>query len=234
MRAAARAGSGQPEGGAVPRPRQRVRRAPRQQGIGQQLLGPASIDQRCATPIREAPSPAGDGAFVVPGERPAVRVLVLNASCEPLTVVGLRRAVLLMMRGLAVPVGGLGRTTVHWASGSLEVPTVLQLVRYVHVPYQRVPPLSRRGVLRRDGGRCVYCGHAASTIDHVVPRSRGGRHEWTNVAACCLRCNGVKGDRLLGEIGWRLRSAPSVPTTAFVLITRHGDPDPTWSDYLAA
>ena len=84
-------------------------------------------------------------------------------------------------------------------------PAVILLTRYVRVPQSRRVPVTRRGVLRRDGHRCGYCGKAASTIDHVLPRSRGGADSWENLVACCLRCNNVKGDRTPQEMQWELR-----------------------------
>ena len=85
------------------------------------------------------------------------------------------------------------------------------LTRYVRVPGGRHVPVTRRGVLRRDNHRCAYCGKAASTIDHVLPRSRGGADSWENLVACCLRCNNVKGDRTPQEINWELRFLPRPP-----------------------
>ena len=79
------------------------------------------------------------------------------------------------------------------------------------MPYQRRVNLSRRAVLFRDGRRCQYCGRDADSIDHVVPRSRGGAHAWDNVVAACRRCNLAKGNHLLGEISMTLRRQPAAP-----------------------
>ena len=124
--------------------------------------------------------------------------LVLNASYEPLGVVPLRRAVVLVLSEKAVVVESAG-FVLHSEHRSLEAPSVVRLARYVRVPYRRRVPLSRRAVMDRDAHRCAYCAARADTIDHVLPRSRGGRHEWTNVVAACARCNHGKGDRLLGR-----------------------------------
>ena len=75
-------------------------------------------------------------------------------------------------------------------------------------------PLTRKAVFARDGGRCVYCGAAATSLDHVVPKSRGGSHTWDNVVSACSRCNHVKADRGIAELGWRLRRQPVAPTGA--------------------
>ena len=109
---------------------------------------------------------------------------------------------------------------------------MLRLRRRVSVPARCRVPLTRTGVLLRDGYECAYCAeHWADTVDHVVPRSRGGRHEWRNVVAACRQCNHRKGDRLVGELGWRLRfhpTEPSAPRTVSV-----GAAAPEWGPYLS-
>ena len=125
-------------------------------------------------------TPQGAGADGSAGS-PA-RALLLNASLEPLCVVSLRRAVVLVMTGKATILESEGRM-LHSERAALPVPVVLSLTRYVHVPVRRAVPPTRRTVLQRDNHRCAYCGGGADTVDHVLPRSRGGRHEWTNVVA---------------------------------------------------
>ena len=83
----------------------------------------------------------------------------------------------------------------HRHGVALSTPSVILLVRYVRAPRRRAVAVSRRGVLRRDGHRCAYCRNHAATVDHVLPRSRGGGDTWENLVACCLRCNGLKGNR---------------------------------------
>ena len=92
--------------------------------------------------------------------------------------------------------------------------------------------MTRRSLLLRDSYRCAYCLEHADTIDHVVPRSRGGRHEWTNVVAACRRHNMQKGDRLLEEIGWRMHFEPRVPDGPWWRWRHLPDPDPLWAPYL--
>ena len=140
------------------------------------------------------------------------RVLLLNATFEPLTALPLRRAVVLVMCGKAEVVhGDPGGIELHSAKVSLPVPSVIRLSTYVRVPYRAQVPLTRAGLMHRDRYRCAYCGGRAETIDHVIPRSRGGPHAWTNCVACCAKCNHRKADRLLSEIGWRLRVVPRAP-----------------------
>jgi len=136
--------------------------------------------------------------------------LVLNATYEPLGVVVDRRALLLVLARKATAIEDSGRE-MRSASGSLVLPSVIRLNRFVRVPHRAGVPLTRRAVFARDGGRCMYCGGNAASIDHVVPRSRGGRHTWDNVVAACHRCNRIKADRTPADLGWRLRAASGRP-----------------------
>jgi len=157
--------------------------------------------------------------------------LVLNATYEPLCVVPLRRAVVLVLAEKAVIVES-SDDVMHSERLSLPVPTVVRLSRFVRVPYRREVPLTRRAVLERDSHACVYCGTKADTIDHVRPRSRGGTHVWTNVVAACARCNHRKGDRLLHEIGWHLKASPSQPPATVAVVMGWAVREPSWVQYL--
>lgn len=161
-----------------------------------------------------------------------MHTLVLNASYEPICVVPARRAVVLVLAE-KVDVVAEGSTTFHGARAAVVVPSVVRLRAYVRVPYRTRLPLSRRHLVARDHGRCAYCGGRGDTIDHVVPRSRGGEHVWENVVAACQPCNGRKGDRLLVELGWTLRSTPTAPTGWAWLLIGLGTVDPAWSEWLA-
>jgi len=162
------------------------------------------------------------------------RVLLLNATFEPLTALPLRRAVVLLICEKAEVVhGDPGGLVVRSAASSVEVPSVIRLRTYVYVPYRARVPLTRAALMHRDNYRCVYCGARAETIDHVVPRSRGGLHTWENCVASCARCNHRKADRLLSELGWRLRAAPAAPRGQhWRLLTAIVDADPLWLPYL--
>jgi 5-methylcytosine-specific restriction endonuclease McrA len=164
------------------------------------------------------------------------RVLLLNATYEPLTTLCLRRGVCLVLGGKADVVhDDAGGAVLHGASLSLAVPSVIRLRRYVRVPRRYRVPLTRAALMRRDDYRCAYCGHRAETIDHVIPRSRGGLHTWENCVASCMVCNHRKADRLLDELGWKLRSLPAVPRgTHWRLIGAHHEGDPQWAPYLPA
>ena len=162
-------------------------------------------------------------------------VLLLNASFEPLRVITLRRAIGLIIAGKAeVIVEGVGQ--VRSVSVSYPVPAVVRLRYMVKVPFRTHVALSRRAVLVRDGRTCqfTHCDRTASTIDHVVPRSRGGHHGWDNVVAACPACNARKGDRLLDELDWRLKRRPVIPRGSIVLLTSAGVtvPPVEWVDWL--
>lgn len=172
------------------------------------------------------PSVAGPAAS---GRAP--KALVLNATMEPLCVVAARRALVLVLASKADLVHSNGH---RFRSEHLDLtaPSVVRLRRYVHVPYRRRAALSRRGVFLRDGQTCQYCGQPAENVDHVVPRSRGGAHEWENVVAACRRCNSRKKDRTPGEASMTLTREPYAPRAAFWLIVSVGSVQPDWHAYL--
>jgi 5-methylcytosine-specific restriction endonuclease McrA len=157
--------------------------------------------------------------------------LVLNATYEPLCVVSGRRAAVLVLTAKAVPVTA-GDAVLHSERTAISVPAVVRLARYVRVPFRATVPLTRKAVFARDGGRCVYCGATATSLDHVVPKSRGGEHAWENVVSACSRCNHVKADRGIAELGWRLRSSPRAPVGAAWRIVGARRVDPRWAPYL--
>ncbi len=138
------------------------------------------------------------------------RALVLNATYEPLCVVPVRRAVILVLKEKAEVLQHRDEE-LHSERMSLPVPSVIRLVHFVRVPFRARAPLSRRSVFVRDGHRCQYCGATAENIDHVIPRSRGGEHVWENVVASCRPCNAAKEDRLLSETHLALRRPPFAP-----------------------
>jgi len=164
--------------------------------------------------------------------RAMAQALVLNATYEPLSVVPTRRAVVLLVREKAEVVHTDGR---RWASehASVPVPSVIRLLHYVKVPFERRVPLSRRAVFGRDRGSCQYCGRAAENLDHVLPRSRGGAHTWENVVAACRSCNARKGDHTPEEVGLRPASTPQAPRHhGWLLIGLAAPPHPSWRAYL--
>lgn len=158
------------------------------------------------------------------------RTLLLNATFEPLCVVSLRRAVVLVLKGKAEIVAR-DVAELHSARLNVPCPSVIRLVHFVRVPYRSRVPLSRRAVFARDEHRCQYCNRPAENIDHVIPRSRGGEHTWENVVASCRPCNARKENRYLHETDLRLRRPPVAPHSSWV-VTSGGPIDPAWQPYL--
>ena len=163
-------------------------------------------------------------------------VLVLNASYEPINVCAARRAIVLVLKGVAMTEEENGHF-LHSARLAIRVPSVIRLLEYRRIPHQ-TRALSRKNILLRDRNSCQYCGAVLAsselTLDHVVPRSRGGLSTWENLVACCHSCNRKKGNQLPQEAGMRLIREPR----AFNLHTsRHimrllGHSDAKWRKYL--
>jgi len=159
------------------------------------------------------------------------RSLVLNATYQPLCVVGTRRALVLALKGKAEVLHSNG---VVFRSEKLEIaaPSVVRLNYFVKVPYRARASLSRRAVFIRDNWECQYCGRPAENVDHVVPRSRGGTHAWDNVVASCRQCNSRKENRTPQDVGLRLRRAPRTPPESVWILVAADRIDPTWHPYL--
>jgi len=165
-------------------------------------------------------------------------VLLLNASWEPLRVINLHRAIILVLQEKAeiVETGdGEVRSTGEF---SVPYPEVIRLRYYVKIPYRSKVPLSNRAVLNRDRYRCAYCEGKATTVDHIVPKALGGRHEWTNVVAACKRCNQKKSNKTLEELKplnpelWTLKNKPVVPTAKTWIVVANPSKIDAWADWL--
>ena len=161
-----------------------------------------------------------------------MRTLVLNAGYEPLAVVSFKRALILVLNQKATVLAGSAELTVRSANNEYELPSVILLSRYVRIPGSRMIPVSRRGVLRRDLHRCAYCSKSANTIDHVQPKSRGGKDTWENLVACCLKCNNLKGDKTLHELGWKLEFTPRMPQGNIWMVRGAERFEHEWNPYL--
>ncbi|NLV79300.1 MAG: HNH endonuclease [Rhodococcus sp.] len=193
-----------------------------------------SVPEPGTTKLRVVPDRAGAPGPPVTPDWSKLRVLLLNATYEPLTALPARRAVVLMAGGKADTVhDDPAAPVVHSAGWCLQLPSVIRLRTYVRVPYRARVPLTRAALMHRDGNRCAYCGSKAETIDHVVPRSRGGEHSWENCVACCATCNHRKADKLLSELGWTLRASLTPPKGRhWRLLATLDDLHPTWLAYL--
>ena len=170
-----------------------------------------------------------------------VAILLLNASYEPLAVIPKRRALSLLLRDCVDAVSD-EMVTLRSRTETMQLPAVLKLRRYVNVP-KRGARWSRYAVLRRDNYTCIFCGiragekqngrilsHKEFTIDHIMPKSRGGRNTWTNTACACPDCNGRKGDRTPHEAGMPMRWEPKTPRVDMIIAS--GDLPESWKFYL--
>lgn len=147
------------------------------------------------------------------------QVLVLNASYEPLNVVGINRALNLVVAGKASTIEVSGKIA-HSAEDVFDVPSVILLNKQVPHRARKVMGFSRKLVLTRDNHTCVYCGRHATTIDHVNPRALGGRNSYENCVACCSKCNSAKGSKTLAQMGWTLPKNPKAPSPYAVLLNK--------------
>lgn len=150
------------------------------------------------------------------------QVLVLNASYEPLSLVSVRRAIVLVLREKAELLE-VTRQVLRSNREVMPVPLVIRLVHYVRLPHRKVPS-TRAAVMLRDAYTCQYCGEMPGrnllTVDHVIPRSRGGRHNWENLVSACTRCNQKKGSLTPEEAGMHLIRKPFEPSyVALVLLS---------------
>lgn len=166
----------------------------------------------------------------------AARVLILNASYEPLHVCSVRRAVALLMLEVAERVEDAG-TVLRSPTALFPVPSVIRLRRYVRGPMRKRVAFNRKNVFKRDDHTCQYCArHTLDlTLDHVLPRSRGGPTTWENVVACCKPCNTRKRDRTPEEAHLSLLRRPYAPR--YMFSSAYGvlpDIDPLWERYLPA
>lgn len=151
-------------------------------------------------------------------------MLVLNASYEPLSLVSVRRAVSLLMQDKAELVECAQRLTIRSVAARWPLPLIIRLSYFVLVPNRTSPP-TRNSVMLRDGHRCGYCGRVASrhrmTIDHVVPRSQGGAHSWSNLITACQFCNQRKGSHRPDQANMKLQWQPSQPSYVALMLLRN-------------
>jgi 5-methylcytosine-specific restriction endonuclease McrA len=160
------------------------------------------------------------------------QVLVLNTTYEPINACSTKRAVVLLLKGRAELVEA-GLHEFRSARTTLRQPVVIRLTSFVKVPRGERRRLSRRAVLARDGYRCQYCGSTRHlTLDHVVPRSKGGTTSWENIVTSCAPCNVRKGAKLPAEVGMVLRRNPRPPSVADFLVFSPSGVPRDWVPYL--
>lgn len=162
------------------------------------------------------------------------RVLLLNASYEPLHVCSWRRAIRLIHKGKAVSIEEDSSTKL---GHGYHLPVVIRLLQYIKIPHKTVS-LTRRNLLHRDNYECQYCGSRKDlTIDHILPRSRGGKDEWLNVTTACTKCNVKKGNRTPDEAKMPLKTKPYRPAHFFPFelskhLNIHQPTSAIWQTYL--
>jgi len=157
------------------------------------------------------------------------KVLVLNTTLLPINICSWRRAIVLLFKGKAE---GIENSKKKINSGRYTLPLVIKLNDYVPVPYNGVV-FTRKNIFLRDNYTCQYCGKTGNlTIDHVIPKSKGGEDTWENVVACCMRCNNKKSDRLPEEEGMKLLGMPyRPPSSLYLQITRQTSVPSSWFSY---
>jgi len=159
-------------------------------------------------------------------------VLLLNADYSPLSVCSLERAFVLVFLKKAELTTKTNGEMIRTVSKSYPMPAVIRLFRYIHLPYKSVV-LTRQNVFKRDQHACQYCGTFKNlTLDHVLPRSRGGKSSWSNLVTACQQCNAYKGDRTPQEADMALKCKPSKPTYMMFLCDFSGNIREEWKPYL--
>jgi 5-methylcytosine-specific restriction endonuclease McrA len=162
------------------------------------------------------------------------KVLVLNATYEPISFVSIKRAVVLLLKEKAEVIEASVERKLRAEKSSFPYPLVIRLVTYVPVPRFFNLPLTRRSLLSRDNYTCQYCGSTESplTMDHVIPKSRGGKTEWTNVVAACVSCNRRKGNKMPVDAKMIPRTPPAKPAYIAVVLLGQAKGNETWARYI--
>lgn len=138
-----------------------------------------------------------------------------------------------MFLNKAENIATLNGRLVRSASISIPCPSVIRLKKFIHLPYTRVI-LTRKNIIKRDGNKCAYCGKSdvPLTVDHIIPKAKGGSDAWENLVAACVHCNNKKGDRTASEAGMKLHVKPYKPTHITFLRYSSGKSEETWKPYL--
>lgn len=161
------------------------------------------------------------------------RVLVLNNDSSPLMVCSVERAFILVYLNKSEMVKSANGYKLHSITQSFPMPSVIRLNRYVNAPYKGVN-LTRQNIFKRDNFECQYCGTKRDlTIDHVIPRAKGGKDSWTNLVTACKRCNAKKGDFTPEEANMILKYKPVKPSYAIFLKDYANGHANEWEEYLS-
>ena len=160
------------------------------------------------------------------------RTLILNSTYQPLSVVPFNRAIALLINK---KINSINDSEIIFKSENKQIalPNVALLNYFVNAPYSRRVALNKENIFIRDFYTCQYCGDQAESVDHIIPKSKGGEHIWDNVVACCKKCNLIKVDKDLTDTRLKLKRNPQRPVGAFWIKTIVGsNPDPSWEEYL--
>ena len=158
---------------------------------------------------------------------------MLNQNYEAMSICNVQRAVVLLFLGKAELISSKDSKKVYSIRTALPFPTIVRLRVYIKVPYKKIV-LSRKNILRRDNHKCTYCQRAdlQLTIDHIVPKSKGGDDTWENLVTACVKCNNKKGDRSPEEARMPLLKKPSRPSHITFMKHFVGSVDDDWKPYL--
>jgi len=158
---------------------------------------------------------------------------LLNQSYEPLTVCTVKKAFILLLLGKAELLSQNPKKCIKSVTRDFPWPSVIRLKSYIKTPFKKII-LSRKNILRRDHHKCGYCGRAdlPLTIDHIIPRSKGGDDSWENLVSACMPCNNRKGDLTLEEANMKLRVRPYAPNYIIFIKNSQNRIDETWKPYL--
>jgi len=161
------------------------------------------------------------------------KVLLLNQSYEPLTVCNVKKAIILIYLRKAELIDSKNSLKIHSVSQELQCPSVIRLKEYINVPYKKIL-LSRKNIFKRDNHKCGYCGRGdlPLTIDHIIPKARGGSDVWDNLVTACTKCNNLKGNRTPEEADMPLKIKPYRPDHLMYIKNSVSRMDSTWKKYL--
>jgi len=159
--------------------------------------------------------------------------LVLNQSYEPISICNVQKAVVMLFLHKAELVVDNKKRCIRSVNAAWPFPSVIRLKQYHRIPFKGIM-LSRKNILRRDGHRCQYCGSVSPplTVDHVIPKARGGSDSWENLVTACIKCNNKKGDLTPDMAGLTLLSTPKRPSHVAFIFQSVASIDEVWKPYL--
>ncbi|MFX0141549.1 MAG: HNH endonuclease [Candidatus Hodarchaeota archaeon] len=161
------------------------------------------------------------------------QVLVLNQNYEPMSITNAKKAIILIFLGKAEIIENHNNLMVRSINLSLPLPSIVRLTRYISVPRKRIV-LSRKNIIKRDNHQCQYCGTTIGpvTVDHIIPKDRGGEDTWENLVCACTKCNNKKRNRTPEEAKMMLLKKPQKPSHIFFIRYFIGKLDKSWKPYL--